>query len=86
MVQVKLSAGLLRYFPRQESEIEAGNLRDLLRRMDEIQTGFSARVLDERNRLRHDINVFINGRLIIDKDRLDYSFPPGSTIHFQGEG
>lgn len=81
MVQVKLTANLQKYFPKQELEVEAGNLRDLLRKMDDIQSGFSHYVIDEQNRIRKHVNVFINGRLIIDKNRLDHSFDKGSTIH-----
>lgn len=80
MVQVKLTANLQKYFPKQELEVEAGNLRELLRKMDEIQPGFSAYIIDEHGVRRH-VNVFIDGRLIIDKNRLDHSLKEGSTVH-----
>lgn len=82
MVQVKLAAGLKKMFPAHESDVDAANLRDLLRRLDEIQDGFSSRIVDEQGRIRPEMNVFINGRLVIDKHRLDHFFEDGSTIHF----
>lgn len=81
MALVKLTANLQKYFPKREIEVEAGNLRELLRKMDEIEPRFSHYIVDDQSHVRRHVNIFIDGRLLEDKTRLDTAIDGRATVH-----
>lgn len=71
MPTVRFTYALKRFFPSlREMESRAGNLPELLDEVDTAFPGLKNYVLDERGSLRKHVNIFVNGSLIADKEKL----------------
>ena len=73
MVQVELTAHLHTFFPDlrgKEIEVEASNVAEVVRAIDELAPGLSSYICDERGRLRRHVNIFIGNDRVRDRDGL----------------
>lgn len=84
MPQVTLTRHLFEFFPSLENQalvVQASSVADVVREMEKLAPGFSFYVCDERGRLRKHVNVFVEGELIVDRDRLSDRVGPDSQVH-----
>lgn len=72
MPTVKFTYALNRFFPNlEETLVEGQNLVDILAAIDGKYPGIKNYIVDERGSLRQHVNIFLDGELIKDKNRLD---------------
>lgn len=80
MVKVTLTANLQKYFPRRTFECEPNDVYGVLRSMDSERPNFSNYILEDDQRIRRHVNVFVNGEMIR-KDEVRRRLKSGDTVH-----
>ena len=81
-MKVRLSTHL-RGYTNHQSEVEAhgATLDEMLRDMEHRYTGIRFRIVDEQDRIREHIKIFVNAQQQV---RLDSPLQPTDTIHIIG--
>ncbi len=80
MVKVHLTANLQKYYPTPQFEVEATDVLDLLKQMDQVQKQFSTYILEDDKSVRKHVNIFIDGELLPKKETTR-RLKSGSTVH-----
>lgn len=80
MVHVHLTANLQKYYPKAQFDIDATDVLDLLRQMDQVQKQFSTYILEDDKSVRKHVNIFIDGELLPKKETSRH-LKSGSTVH-----
>ena len=71
MPKVNFTYALKRFYPDLESMvIEAQNVSEVLKNLNQKYPGLKDYLVDEQGRLRQHVNIFIGDRLIRDKEKL----------------
>jgi len=71
MVSVKFTSLLKRFFPTLTSvKVEATSVEELLVELDKQYDGLSGYLIEEHGGLRKHVNIFINGNMIKDREKL----------------
>jgi sulfur-carrier protein len=79
---VKFTYALKRFFPKlKDTPAKGDSLQDIFREIESNYPGLSSYVLDERGSLRRHVNIFIDGKMIHDRDKLSDTFSSGSEIY-----
>lgn len=82
MPTVKFTNALQRFFPDlRETTVAAESLPALLANLEEDYPGLRNYIVDEQGALRKHVNIFIDGELIEDRDRLSDAFGEQSEIY-----
>lgn len=81
MIKVALTANLKTYYPESRFEMDALSLRELLASMDRVRPRFSHYILEDHNKIRRHVNIFVNGQVLTDKTDIDTELPPGAEVH-----
>jgi len=82
MPTIKFTYALKRFFPKLKDTPAGGRtLAEIFREIESSYPGLSSYVLDERGSLRRHVNIFIDGKMISDRDKLSDEFSPGSEIY-----
>jgi hypothetical protein len=82
MPTVKFTYALKRFFPAlNDVHIEGQTLHELLRKIDQRYPGLQAYIVDEAGALRKHVNIFIDGALIKDRQRLGDAFGENSEVY-----
>lgn len=82
MVTVTFTPALKRFYPDLGiMEVEAANLSELLKSIEEKHPGLTAYLVDERGALRQHVNIFIGEDLIRDKVKLSDSLTAGDEVY-----
>ena len=82
MPTVKFTYALKRFFPKlKETPIEGDSLPNLLQSIDRQYPGIQNYIVDERGALRKHVNIFIDGELIKDRERLSDAFSENSEVY-----
>ncbi len=81
-MKVRLSTHL-RGYTNHQSEVDAGGttLDEMLRDMDRRFPGLRFRIIDEQDRIREHIKIFVNAQQV---HKLSVSLQPMDTIHIIG--
>ena len=82
MPTIKFTYALKRFFPKLKDT--AANGKTLAEVFKEIETnypGLRSYVLDERGSLRRHVNIFIDGKMINDRNKLSDVFSSNSEIY-----
>lgn len=68
MATVKFTPALKRFFPSLNTSIgvEGQTVREILIALEYVYPGLNSYILDDQQRLRHHVNIFLNGALIAD--------------------
>jgi molybdopterin converting factor small subunit len=83
MPTVKFTYALERFFPDlKEMPVKGNTLRELLDEMEAGHPRVRSYLLDEQGNLRNHVNIFINGKMINDREGLSDHFSPESEIYF----
>lgn len=68
MATVKFTRHLKRYFPElDEMSVEATDVLSVVQAIDAKHDGFAHYVIDDQNRLRKHVNIFIGSEMISDR-------------------
>ena len=82
MPTIKFTYALKRFFPKLKDTPAKGNsLQEVFKEIEINYPGLSSYVLDERGSLRRHVNIFIDGKMINDRNKLSDSFSSNSEIY-----
>lgn len=81
MPRVVFTSNLQRHVNCPETEVPAGTLRSVLARVFDEQPRARGYVLDEQGHLRKHVTVFIDGRRVRDRERLDEAVGKSSEVY-----
>lgn len=70
MTVVHFTAHLARHLACPSVQVEAGTVRAALEAVFQGNPPLSSYVVDDQGRLRHHVNLFINGDAVMDRDGL----------------
>lgn len=83
VAQVELTQHLPTLFPQLRGgplQIEATTVAELVAALDGIAPGVAFYVCDERGRLRRHVNIFVDGELVVDRQRLSDRLEPSTRV------
>ena len=82
MPTVKFTYALKRFFPKiKDIPAKGSSLPEIFKEIESNYPGLSSYVLDERGSLRRHVNIFIDGKMINDRNKLTDAFSAGSEIY-----
>ena len=82
MPKVNFTYALKRFFPGIETtEVDGASIRELLDALEVHYPGLSGYVVDDQGVLRQHVNIFLNGELIKDRDRLSDAVKTGDDVY-----
>ena len=82
MPTIKFTYALKRFFPKLKDTGANGNtLEEIFKEIDTNYPGLRSYVLDERGSLRRHVNIFIDGKMINDRNKLSDSLSSNSEIY-----
>jgi hypothetical protein len=82
MPTVKFTYALKRFFPGlKDIPAEGKSFAELFKEIESRYPGLSAYVLDEQGSLRRHVNIFIDGKMINDRNTLKDPFAVNSEIY-----
>jgi len=82
MPTVKFTYALKRFFPKLKDIPAHGNsLPEIFKEIETNYPGISSYVLDERGSLRKHVNIFIDGTIIDDREKLSDAVSSNSEIY-----
>lgn len=71
MPRIQFTSNLKRFYPALSSlDIEGATISDLICKIDEQFPGIKNYIVDDQLRLRHHVNIFINEKMIRDRETL----------------
>ena len=81
MPTVKFTYALKRFFPTlKETPVTSDSLNGLLEHIEQQYPGIQNYIVDERGALRKHVNIFIDGELIKDREKLSDPFSENSEV------
>ncbi len=81
MPRLVFTQQLARFTEVPEIDTSAGSLREALEAAFAANPRLRGYVLDDQSHLRRHVVVFVDGRRVRDRQRLDFPIPAGSTVH-----
>ena len=82
MAHVAFTPHLSRYFPELRSaDVDARSVADLVAALERAHPGLASYLVDERGRLRQHVNVFVDGRVVRDRERLQDALTGASQVY-----
>ena len=80
MPTVRFTENIQRHVPCPTREVAGATLRDVLDGYFSVHPRARGYVFDDRDRLRHHMAAFIDGRQIHDRQHLSDPVPPGAVV------
>jgi molybdopterin converting factor small subunit len=82
MPTIKFTYALKRFFPKlKDTSARGKTLAEIFKEIETNYPGLQSYVLDERGSLRRHVNIFIDGKMINDRNKLTDAFCAGSEIY-----
>lgn len=82
MAHVAFTPHLARYFPDlRAAEVAAADVAELVVELERAHPGLASYLVDERGRLRKHVNVFVDGRVVRDRESLRDALTPRSQVY-----
>ena len=82
MPTIKFTYALKRFFPKLKDTLATGKtLTEVFKEIESNYPGLQSYVLDERGSLRRHVNIFIDGKMISDRNKLSDAFSSNSEIY-----
>jgi sulfur-carrier protein len=79
---IKFTYALKRFFPDlSDLSADGSSFPAIFKELETKYPGLLAYVLDEQGSLRRHVNIFIDGKMINDRNSLSDHFNPNSTIY-----
>ena len=83
MPTVRFTSALQRFFPDLSSfNSEAQDLNEILRTINSKWPGIKDYLVDEQGHLRKHVNIFVDGKLITDREQLSDTVPVNGEVYF----
>ena len=71
MAIIKFTYALKRFYPDlNDIEVEGKNVNELLEKIDVRYSGIKSYLVDDSGALRKHVNIFVNGELILDREKM----------------
>ena len=71
MAIIKFTSALKRFYPDLDDlEVEGKNVNEVLEKIDIKYSGIKNYLLDDRGVLRKHVNIFVDGELILDREKM----------------
>lgn len=71
MPRIQFTSNLKRFYPTlSDTEIHGVTVSELIGKIDEKYPGLKNYIVDDQRRLRHHVNIFINEKMIKDRETL----------------
>ena len=83
VAEVELTQHLPALFPRLAGgpmRVEATTVAELVAALEGIAPGVAFYLCDERGRLRRHVNIFVDGELLVDRQRLGDRLAPDARV------
>jgi hypothetical protein len=80
MPEVKFTENLRRHLDTPECRVEGATVREALDRVFEVQPRLRGYVLDDQNRLRKHVVIFIDGDMVHDREGLSDSISADAEL------
>ena len=81
MPRVVFTSSLQRHVDCAQADVAAGTLRSVLAQVFDVQPQARGYVLDDQGHLRKHVTVFIDGRRVRDRERLDEPVGASSEVY-----
>ena len=82
MPTVKFTYALKRFFPAlKDTPAKSMVLAEILDEIEASYPGINSYILDDQGKLRRHVNIFINGKMIGDRTKLDNQVPEKSEVY-----
>ena len=82
MAEIKFTNALKRFYPDLKSfQSEVNIVSEVIRIVDGKYPGIKSYIVDEQGRLRKHVNIFVDGRMIEDRENLSDTLEPGSEVY-----
>lgn len=82
MARVSYTNHLVRYFPAlADEDVDAPDVRALVRELDARHPGLAGYLVDERGRLRQHVNIFVGGTPLRDRMSLADALAHDVRVH-----
>ena len=71
MAIIKFTYALKRFYPDlNDIEVEVKNVNEVLEKIDVQYSGIKSYLVDDNGALRKHVNIFVNGELILDREKM----------------
>lgn len=71
MAIIKFTYALKRFYPDLDDlEVEVENVNEVLDKIDTKYSGIKNYLIDDRGALRKHVNIFVDGELILDREKM----------------
>jgi molybdopterin converting factor small subunit len=71
MAIIKFNYALKRFYPDlNDIEVEVKNVNEVLEKIDVQYSGIKSYLVDDNGALRKHVNIFVNGELILDREKM----------------
>lgn len=71
MPSVQFTSALKRFYPHlKQMYVNAGNIKEVLSIIETTYPNITDYLIDEHGTLRHHINIFVDGKMIADRENL----------------
>ena len=71
MAIIKFTYALKRFYPDlNDIEVEVKNVNEVLEKIDVKYSGIKNYLVDDSGALRKHVNIFVNGELILDREKM----------------
>jgi hypothetical protein len=81
MPRVSFASSLKRHVPCPPVDVPSGTVRAALEAVFEANPQLRGYVLDDQGRLRRHVNVFVNNRMVADRNRLSDRIGDRDEVH-----
>ena len=82
MAEIKFTNALKRFYPDLSSfQSEASVVADVIEIIEGRYPGIKSYVVDEQGRLRKHVNIFVDGKMVEDRESLSDALQPGSEVY-----
>lgn len=81
MAIIKFTHALKRFYPNLDDlELEVNNVHEVLDKIDTKYFGLKNYLVDDRGALRKHVNIFVNGELILDREKMTDTLDSQSEV------
>ncbi|MEM1322488.1 MAG: MoaD/ThiS family protein [Bacteroidota bacterium] len=82
MVRIKFTQALKRFYPDlQTLELEVNMVSEVIQGIEDRYPGIRSYILDDQGQVRKHVNIFVDGKMINDREQLSDSLAANSEVY-----